>query len=147
MSLWSCMIGVPLRANIDETESAAIITEQGGSPGVEQHSRYDSGQRAPRLVWGDLFDAQRAAEHATDYGHLLELAQGLRPGQNIFRSGVSVLTQRADRDCGDVTLVDRGCRNGEIRPADDISGANLRRPPAPGIGGEHSGPQERPLES
>jgi len=54
------------------------------------------------------------------------LAQRLRSAQNIFRSGVSILTQRADRDCGDVTLVDRGCRSGEIRPPHDIASTGCR---------------------
>src|SRR5580698_8858828 len=60
---------------------------------------------------------------------------------------MSVLTQRADRDCGDVTLVDRGRGNAQIRPPDNIAGANLRRPPAQGICGEHAWPQERPVKS
>jgi hypothetical protein len=100
------------------------------SPGVEQHihdkSRHENEQFAPRLIWRDLFHAQRAADHMTDCRYLLELAQGLRPGQNIFGSGVSVLTQGADRDRGDVPLVDRRCRSGKIGPADDIAGADTR---------------------
>ena len=54
-----------------------------GSPGLEQHiyggQRPNPEQLMPCLVWRDFFDAQRAANHATDCGHLLELAQGLRP--------------------------------------------------------------------
>ena len=87
------------------------------------------------------------ADHPADCGYLIELAQGLRPGQNIFRTGVSILAQRADRDCGNVALVDRSCRNAKMRPAHDIAGANLRRPPAHSICGEHPGPQEGPLDS
>ncbi len=34
-----------------------------------------------------------------------------------------------------------------MRPTHEIAGANLRRPPANGIGGEHSGPEKRPLQS
>jgi hypothetical protein len=75
------------------------------------------------------------------------LAQRLRPGQNIFRAGVSVLTQRVDRHCGDVTLVDRARGSGEIRPPDNIPGTNLRRPLSQGICGEHRRPQERPIKS
>src|SRR5580704_9503508 len=75
-----------------------------GRPSVEQNvhdgPRHDRDQFTARLVWRNLFDAQRAADHATYCGHLLELAQRLRPGQNIFRAGVSVLTQRVDRHCG-----------------------------------------------
>ena len=88
----------------------------GGGPGVKQHihggQRPNREQLTARLVWRDLFDARRAAEHAADRGYLLELAQRLRSGQNIFRSGVSVLTQRADCDRCDVTLVYRRCRSG-----------------------------------
>ncbi len=121
------------------------------TPGTEQHihhkSRHESEQLFSRLIWRHLFYEQRAADHSTDYRYLLELAQGLRPGQNIFRSRMSVLTQGADRDRGDVTLVDRCRRSSEIRPAHDIAGTNLRRPPAQGVSGEHSGPHERPLAS
>jgi len=74
----------------------------GRAPGLEQHiycgQRPDRQQLAPGLVWRDFFDAQRAADHSGDCGHLLELAQRLRPGQNIFRSGVSIPTQRTHRD-------------------------------------------------
>ena len=38
-----------------------------------------------------LFDMWQAAKPTTECGHLLELAQGLRPSQNIFRSVVPVL--------------------------------------------------------
>src|SRR5215467_10483662 len=41
---------------------------------------------------------------------------------------VILLFQGTSTPCGDVTLVYRGCRNGEVRPAHDIAGANLRRP-------------------
>ena len=48
----------------------------GGSPCREQHihrnQRPDGEQLRPRLVWRDLFDAQRAADHATDSRHLLD---------------------------------------------------------------------------
>ena len=85
----------------------------GGIPCLQQHiyggQRPDREQLAPRLIGRDLLDAQRVADHPADCGHLLELAQGLRPGQNIFRTGVSILAQRADRDCGNVALVDRSC--------------------------------------
>src|SRR5579863_708132 len=51
-------------------------------PGVEQHihdtRRHDPSPLTPRLVWRHLFDSQRTAENVTNYGHLLELAQGLR---------------------------------------------------------------------
>jgi len=60
---------------------------------------------------------------------------------------VSVFRQRADRNCSDIALVDWGCRNGEIRPTDDIGGANLLPPPTPGICSKHTGPRESPLES
>ena len=74
----------------------------GGSPGLEQHihrwERPDPEQLMPRLVWRDLLDAERAANHPVDGGHLLKLAQRVRSGQNIFRPRVSVLAQRARRD-------------------------------------------------
>jgi hypothetical protein len=43
------------------------------NPSVQQQLRDDRAQPPPRLVWRDLFDLQRAADHATDSGHLFEL--------------------------------------------------------------------------
>jgi hypothetical protein len=73
-----------------------------GTPCVEQHvhagSRNDREQLTPGLFWRNLFDAQGAANYATDCSHLFRLAQGFRPRQNIFRFVVPIVTQRADRD-------------------------------------------------
>src|SRR5215831_19478094 len=88
---------------------------------------------------------KRPTNRSTDRGYLFGLSQGLRPGQNIFRSGVSVLAQGTDRDGGNISFVNRGCRNIGIWPTHDIAGANLRSPPAQGVCGEHSWPQECPF--
>jgi len=106
-------------------------------PGVEQHihdeRRHVGEPLGSRVFRRHLFNTQRAADHFAHCRYLLELAQGLRPGQNILRSGVSALTQGANRNRGDVTLIDRSCSSGEMGPAYDIAGASLRRPPQQGI--------------
>src|SRR5215467_14292345 len=73
-----------------------------GGPGVEQHIEQrrgpDGDPLTPPLVGWDLFEAERAPNRTTDGGYLLRVSQGLRPGQNIFSSCVSVLAQGADGD-------------------------------------------------
>jgi hypothetical protein len=85
---------------------------------VDDYGR--NAQLLPRLERRDLFDAQRAAGHAADYGQLLEPGQRLRAGENIFRSGMPLLAQGAHCDGGNVAVVDGSGRGGEIGPAHDV---------------------------
>ena len=68
--------------------------------------------------------------------NLLPLSQGLRAGAAVFRSGVYLLAQGADRDRRDITFVDGRCDGPRLRPAQDIARTHLWRPPDPGIGSE-----------
>src|SRR5579871_520534 len=101
----------------------------------------------PRLLWRDLFDAQRVANHAANGRYLLKLAQRLRSGQDIFCSLVSVLAQGANRNCCNITLINRCGRSGQIWPSYDIAHANLQAPPTQSVGREHSRPKKRPLDT
>jgi hypothetical protein len=121
------------------------------SPGVEQH--VDGGRRDGRetvatgLLGREFFNSQRAAEDPTDDRNLFSLRKGLRPGDDVFGAVVAVFGERTDGDGSDVAFVDRGGRNVEIRPANDVARANLRRPPVELVGGEHAGAEEGPLTS
>jgi hypothetical protein len=124
----------------------------GRSPGAEQRVHegrrtQDREQLRPRGVWRDLLDAQGPSDRASDGVHLLGLRQRLWPGHNILRASVPIFAQRADRDRGQVTLVGRRRWGVEIRPAHDVTGANLRPPEMPRVSCEHAGPQECPLQS
>ena len=65
----------------------------------------------------------------------------------MLRAGMSVFTERAYRDRGDISLVDWRGRNFEVWLAHYVAGSYLRRPPAQGVRSEHPWPQERPLKS
>jgi len=99
-----------------------------GCPRVQQHiynwQRYHSQQLATRFCRRYFFEAQRTSDRFTDYAYLLELAQGLRPGQNIFRS-VPVLTQGAHRDCSNIALMDRRSWRLCVGPAHDVGVARI----------------------
>jgi hypothetical protein len=119
-----------------------------GSPRIEEHVHNGPGHELEQFltpfVWRNLFDAQRASNHATDDGELFELGQRLGPSQNIVRYGVCIVRQGMDRHASYVAFVDRGGWGGKMRPAHEIAGANLGSPPAQNVCGEHARAQEGP---
>lgn len=123
------------------------LAESGG-PCVEQHvhHRRRGLEFLPRLVRRHLLEAQRPADHLADRHHLLALGHGFGTGQDIILSIVPVVQQGTGRDRRDVPFMDWRRRGVAIGPAHDVAGADLRRPPEQGIGGEHPGPEERPFE-
>ena len=60
-----------------------------------------------------------------------KVAEDLLPQiiEGLTSTSTSESKEAADRDPGDVTLVDRSGRSVEMGPAHDIAGADLRRPP------------------
>lgn len=92
---------------------STVDVTNAGWPAAAAQAYRDNGRRhhrqqfVARLIRWYLFDAQGAADGQANGGDLLELRQRLRPGQNIFRSGMAVFAQRANGDRGNIALVDR----------------------------------------
>jgi hypothetical protein len=75
---------------------------------------------------------------------LLDLGQGLGPGQDVVGAEVSVVGERANGDGGDIALVDQRAGRLTVGPAYDAGRSDLVGPHQ-GVGGEPGRLEERPL--